>query len=384
MNNTSGGRSKYSKSSLTCSQAHTTPKERTRIILIQTIVSIYTELMTRFLHSWIICTLQRRILLDLVCIMRSTLSLLALGITLGSTLVTTTGQSLNLKSIRAVDRSVTNKDTWKMKGSINDPSLTIVPTIGQKGLTVELQDATTDLLNTVTFAARDCRVPAHGKRAACKIRGARVFIKTSRRPKINTPKTVHAKRYNSTGGYYSVTGTFRRLTFLENPVVSPLTAALTVNESVLSDTLTSCYDLPRKNGRNPITHCEPGPPVPTPIWTEQIAAGSREWFSIASSSDGTNLAAVVFAGSIWTSTDAGVTWTERLDDESRFWVSIASSSDGTVRVWMEIITKGARCSCPRLWSHRVCMSDEGSPCDARSDASWSTTHPTMHRALPPW
>jgi len=60
MNNTSGGRSKYSKSSLTCSQAHTTPKERTRIILIQTTVSIYTELMTRFLHSWIICTLQVR------------------------------------------------------------------------------------------------------------------------------------------------------------------------------------------------------------------------------------------------------------------------------------------------------------------------------------
>jgi len=273
--------------------------------------------------------------------MRSPLSLLALCITLGSTLVTTAGQDLNLKSIRAVDRSVTNKDTWKMKGSINDPSLTIVSAIGHTGLTVELQDAATDPLNTVTFAASDCRVPAHGRRAACKIRGARVSIKTSRRPKIKTPKTVHAKSYNSTGGYYSVTGTFRGLTFLENPVVSPLAAALRVNGSVLSDTLTSCYDLARKSGRNTITHCEPGPLVPTPTWTEQTAAGVRDWNSIA------------------------------------------SSSDGTVRVSMQAITQGARCPCPRWWLHRVSMSGEGSPCDARSDASWSTTHPIMHRSLPP-
>ncbi|EWM26485.1 Neuraminidase, partial [Nannochloropsis gaditana] len=249
--------------------------------------------------------------------MRSALSLLVLGVTFGSTLVPTAGQDLNLKSIRTVDRSVTNKDTWKMKGNINDPSLTIVPAIGQTGLTVELQDAATDPLNTVAFAASDCRVPAHGRRATCKIRGARVSIKTSRRPKVKTPKTVHAKSYNSTGGYYSVTGTFRGLTFLENPVVSPLTAALRINGSVLSDTLTSCYDLARKSGRNTISHCEPGPPAPTPTWTEQTTAGARRWSSIASSSDGTNLAAVnrdrlnfpIQDGNIWTSTDAGATWT---------------------------------------------------------------------------
>ncbi|TFJ87439.1 hypothetical protein NSK_000793 [Nannochloropsis salina CCMP1776] len=63
-------------------------------------------------------------------------------------------------------------------------------------------------------------------------------------------------------------------------------------------------------------------------WTEQTAPGSRSWYSIASSSDGTKLAAVVNGGSIWTSTDAGISWTERLDDESRSWYSIASSSDG--------------------------------------------------------
>jgi hypothetical protein len=194
--------------------------------------------------------------------MRSAFSLLALGITLGNTLITTAGQDLNLKSIRAVDRSVTNKDTWKMKGKIDDPSMTIVPAIAQTGLTVELQDTANDPLNTVTFAASDCR--ANGRKATCKVQGARVSIKSSRRPKIKIPKTVHAKNFNSTGGYYSVTGSFRRLTFLEDPVLSPLTVEMTVDGDVLSDTLTSCYDIPRMNGRNTITHCEPGPPIPTP------------------------------------------------------------------------------------------------------------------------
>jgi hypothetical protein len=53
------------------------------------------------------------------------------------------------------------------------------------------------------------------------------------------------------------------------------------------------------------------------------------------------LAAVVNGGSIWTSTDAGISWTERLDDESRSWYSIASSSDGMVRFWMHAISQAA-------------------------------------------
>ena len=35
-------------------------------------------------------------------------------------------------------------------------------------------------------------------------------------------------------------------------------------------------------------------------WTEQTSAGSRSWTGIASSSDGTKLAAIVNGGSIWT------------------------------------------------------------------------------------
>ena len=43
------------------------------------------------------------------------------------------------------------------------------------------------------------------------------------------------------------------------------------------------------------------------------------------------LAAVVAGGLIYTSTDSGVTWTEQPSAGSRNWYSIASSSDGTVR-----------------------------------------------------
>ena len=43
------------------------------------------------------------------------------------------------------------------------------------------------------------------------------------------------------------------------------------------------------------------------------------------------LAAVVYQGYIYTSTDSGVNWMQQTTDASRFWASIASSSDGTVR-----------------------------------------------------
>jgi hypothetical protein len=53
------------------------------------------------------------------------------------------------------------------------------------------------------------------------------------------------------------------------------------------------------------------------------------------------LAAVVYNGSIWTSTDAGVSWTERDTAGTRNWYSIASSSDGMVRLSMQAISQAA-------------------------------------------
>ena len=64
-------------------------------------------------------------------------------------------------------------------------------------------------------------------------------------------------------------------------------------------------------------------------WT-QTSAPSLYWFSIASSSDGTKLAAAVGGngGGIYTSTDSGFTWTQT-SAPNEHWYSIASSSDGT-------------------------------------------------------
>ena len=62
-------------------------------------------------------------------------------------------------------------------------------------------------------------------------------------------------------------------------------------------------------------------------WTDRTSAGYRNWFDIASSSDGTKLVAVVQGGPIYTSTDSGATWTARTG--SGAWTSVASSSDGT-------------------------------------------------------
>ena len=56
-------------------------------------------------------------------------------------------------------------------------------------------------------------------------------------------------------------------------------------------------------------------------------AGSRSWRSVASSSDGSKLVAVVQGGQIYTSADSGLNWTAR--DSARNWNSVASSSDGS-------------------------------------------------------
>jgi hypothetical protein len=52
----------------------------------------------------------------------------------------------------------------------------------------------------------------------------------------------------------------------------------------------------------------------------------RSWRSVASSADGTKLAAAVGGGQIFMSTDSGVTWTARARGQQ--WRSVASSADG--------------------------------------------------------
>ena len=64
-------------------------------------------------------------------------------------------------------------------------------------------------------------------------------------------------------------------------------------------------------------------------WLERQDVGSRSWASIASSADGTKLAAVAVNSIIWTSADSGATWQAQNDSGSRFWVSITMSADGS-------------------------------------------------------
>ena len=70
-------------------------------------------------------------------------------------------------------------------------------------------------------------------------------------------------------------------------------------------------------------------------WTEQTGAGHMFWSRIASSADGTKLVAVSIysptygVGGIFTSTDSGVTWTKQTGVAGQYWYSVASSSDGT-------------------------------------------------------
>jgi hypothetical protein len=67
-------------------------------------------------------------------------------------------------------------------------------------------------------------------------------------------------------------------------------------------------------------------------WTERPASGARYWSDIASSSDGTKLVALAYPGGIWTSSDSGVTWTERVSAGYRDWGAVASNADGATLV----------------------------------------------------
>jgi photosystem II stability/assembly factor-like uncharacterized protein len=62
--------------------------------------------------------------------------------------------------------------------------------------------------------------------------------------------------------------------------------------------------------------------------TSAPSAPAIAWFSIASSADGTKLAAVIAGGLIYTSTNSGVTWKPTSAPRS-YWTTIASSADGS-------------------------------------------------------
>ena len=68
-------------------------------------------------------------------------------------------------------------------------------------------------------------------------------------------------------------------------------------------------------------------------WTPSTPALSYSWTSIASSADGSHLAAVYgpapATGYIYTSSDSGATWTQSVGAPNTSWAGIASSADGS-------------------------------------------------------
>jgi hypothetical protein len=59
----------------------------------------------------------------------------------------------------------------------------------------------------------------------------------------------------------------------------------------------------------------------------QTSAPTNNWFSVASSADGSRLTAAIDGGAIYTSADSGSTWTSN-NVPSNHWSSVASSADG--------------------------------------------------------
>jgi photosystem II stability/assembly factor-like uncharacterized protein len=65
------------------------------------------------------------------------------------------------------------------------------------------------------------------------------------------------------------------------------------------------------------------------LWTAQAGSSSLAWSAIASSADGVKLVAAVNGGYIYTSTNSGITWTQQTSSGSRAWAAVISSTDGT-------------------------------------------------------
>ncbi|RLC33057.1 hypothetical protein DRH14_05435, partial [Candidatus Shapirobacteria bacterium] len=68
-------------------------------------------------------------------------------------------------------------------------------------------------------------------------------------------------------------------------------------------------------------------------WIERQPAGdvNKNWYSVASDDDGSNLIACVNGGRLYTSSDGGVNWTERqpAGNADKDWRGVASDSDGS-------------------------------------------------------
>ena len=118
-------------------------------------------------------------------------------------------------------------------------------------------------------------------------------------------------------------------------------------------------------------------------WTEAYAP-QADWYSITSSSDGSKLAAVIKRDRIWRSADSGASWTEAYAPQAE-WLSIASSSDGSKLaaviteggIWMSMDSGASwtETSAPKTRWKSIASSSDGSKLAAvtNGDRIWRST-----------
>eukprot|EP00624_Nannochloropsis_granulata_P005789 evm.model.NODE_41432_length_12839_cov_26.576136.2 len=195
--------------------------------------------------------------------MRRALSLLALGMTLALT----TAQTLVLTSIKAVDSTTANKDQWSVKGHFNDPDGEVVPAIGELGLTASLVNGNEEVVGEQDFEAGDCKVLRNGKGVICKVAGARMSLKRTKRvPKDAIIEAQKSKNTTSASSFFRVSGVFRRQEF-NSTLLSPLAGAFVNDDLQVIDFNSQCTE---KNGIKATKFlCKPGAdtPAPTPAPT---------------------------------------------------------------------------------------------------------------------
>lgn len=76
-----------------------------------------------------------------------------------------------------------------MKGSLDDPSMSVLSTINTDGLISLLLDQSLDVVYGVSFLMGYCKVWRNFRGARCKSGGARISIKSSKHPSGIEAKT---------------------------------------------------------------------------------------------------------------------------------------------------------------------------------------------------
>jgi hypothetical protein len=112
------------------------------------------------------------------------------------------------------------RDRWTITGFFNDSAETAVVNIGQYGIIAVLQDAAKKALSSTFFTPPQCKALNNIRGVTCKTTGARLRLKKTKDPSV--------RNKSSEGAFYKVKGVFRWLTFLQQPVQTPLTTIFAV------------------------------------------------------------------------------------------------------------------------------------------------------------